>query len=80
MNLSSTNGLVGGGVTQVRHSARHRPDWAEEPEQICPECGATMIESDRLMEDGAVFIWYTCSDGDCTGQWLAKKALRMVGV
>ena len=80
MNLSSANGLVGGGVIQSRHSARQGPGLVEETEQVCPECGAAMIEFDRLMEDGAVFIWYTCSEGDCTGQWLAKKALRMMGV
>jgi len=46
-------------------------------ERLCPECGATMAEFDRLMEDGAVFIWYACTREDCTGQWLSKKALRM---
>jgi hypothetical protein len=48
-------------------------------EEICPECGASMVESDRKMEDGAVFIWYECSREDCTGQWLTKKAPRMRG-
>ncbi len=49
-------------------------------EQFCPECGAPMVELDRRMEDGAVFIWYTCTREECTGQWLAKKAPRMCGV
>jgi len=49
-------------------------------EQLCPECGAAMVELDRRMEDGAVFIWYTCTREECTGQWLAKKAPRMCGV
>ena len=49
-------------------------------EQVCPECGAGMVEFDRRMEDGAVFIWYACTREDCTGQWLAKKAPRMCGV
>jgi len=48
-------------------------------ERLCPECGATMVEFDRLTEDGAVFIWYACTQEDCTGQWLSKKALRMRG-
>ncbi len=49
----------------------------EEAERLCPECGAAMVEFDRLTEDGAVFIWYACTREDCTGQWLSKKVLRM---
>ena len=51
-----------------------------EAERLCPECGASMVEFDRLMEDGAVFIWYACTREDCTGQWLSKKVLRMGSV
>ena len=51
-----------------------------EEEQFCPECGATMVEFDKVTEDGATFIWYTCTREDCTGQWLSKKAPRMCGV
>jgi hypothetical protein len=46
----------------------------------CPECGATMVELDRLSEDGAVFIWYACAREECTGQSMSKKALRMGSV
>lgn len=46
-------------------------------ERVCPECGATMVEFDRVAEEGALFIWYACSQENCTGQWLAKRALRM---
>lgn len=49
-------------------------------ERLCPECGASMAEFDRLTEDGAVFIWYACTREDCTGQWLSKKVLRMGSV
>jgi hypothetical protein len=56
----------------------------EEPttdfEQLCPECGAAMVECDKRTEDGAVFIWYACTRDECTGQWLAKRAPRMCGV
>ena len=48
-------------------------------EQLCPECGAPMVELERRMEDGAVFIWYACTREECTGQWLEKKAPRMCG-
>jgi len=64
MELSNTVSMMGEGL-QV------------EVERLCPECGATMVEFDRLTEDGAVFIWYACTREDCTGQWLSKKALRM---
>jgi hypothetical protein len=49
-------------------------------ERLCPECGAAMVEFDRLTEDRAVFIWYACTREDCTGQWLSKKVLRMRSV
>jgi hypothetical protein len=49
-------------------------------ERMCPECGASMAEFDRLTEDGAMFIWYACTREDCTGQWLSKKVLRMGSV
>ena len=50
-----------------------------EVERLCPECGATMAEFDRLAEDGAVFIWYACTREDCSGQWLSKRVMRMRG-
>jgi len=56
----------GNGESQARHF-----------EPLCLECGAKMVESDRLLDDGALFIWYECTrarDG-CTGQWLIKRAL-----
>ncbi len=49
-------------------------------EQFCPDCGAAMVELDRHMEDGAVFIRYVCPREDCRRQWVAKKAPRMCGV
>ena len=67
MEVSNT-GSIAGGTLQV------------EAERLCPECGATMVEFDRLTEDGAVFIWYACTREDCTGQWLSKKVLRMRNV
>ena len=41
-------------------------------QQFCPECGAAMIETDRLIEDGATYIWYQCSKNGCDGSWLKK--------
>jgi len=67
MALSNTGSITGGSL-QI------------DAERLCPECGAAMVEFDRLTEDGAVFIWYACTREDCTGQWLSKKALRMRSV
>jgi len=64
MELSNTSSLMGERLSV-------------EVERLCPECGAAMVEFDRLTEDGAVFIWYACTREDCTGQWLSKKVLRM---
>jgi len=41
-------------------------------EQICPECGEKMVESDRVCENNVVFVWYRCSKDGCNGQWLQK--------
>ena len=67
MELSNTGSITGGSLQT-------------EEERLCPECGAAMVEFDRLTEDGAVFIWYACTREDCTGQWLSKKVLRMRSV
>ncbi len=67
MELSNIGSITGGSL-QI------------DAERLCPECGAAMVEFDRLTEDGAVFIWYACTREDCTGQWLSKKVLRMRSV
>lgn len=41
---------------------------------LCPECGATMNEVDRLTEGECVYIWLECSKSSCNGQWLQKKS------
>ena len=63
--------LANGGVLAVE-------DLAVDAGPPCPECGAVMVETDRLAtEDGAVFTRYACAREDCTGQWMSKKVLRM---
>jgi predicted RNA-binding Zn-ribbon protein involved in translation (DUF1610 family) len=44
-------------------------------EKQCPECGKKMEEIDRCRENRALFIWYECSQNDCSGQWLRKMPL-----
>jgi len=39
----------------------------------CPRCGSTMVETDRIVENGFAYIWYECSAADCTEQWLSKR-------
>ncbi len=76
MKLSQTNSLMGGSAGLA---APYQPYPETATERVCPECGAAMAEFDRLVEDGAMFIWYACTREACMGQWLTKKALRMRG-
>jgi len=41
-------------------------------QQLCPECGERMTESDKVCENGVIFVWYRCSRDGCKGQWLQK--------
>jgi hypothetical protein len=41
-------------------------------EHLCPECGTKMTETNRVCENGIIFMWYRCSNNDCNGQWLQK--------
>jgi ribosomal protein S27AE len=41
-------------------------------QQFCPECGAVMVEADRIKEGQAVYVWYDCSKAECSGSWLKK--------
>ncbi len=43
---------------------------------LCPECGATMKEIDRLKESSWTFIWLVCTRADCDGQWLQRKVCQ----
>lgn len=79
MDLLRANERATGGEHRMSHSPLDMTGLMEETERICPECGASMTEFDRLTEDSAVFIWYACTRENCTGQWLTKKALRMCG-
>lgn len=77
MALSNTSRLTSREVHEARHSRFGIAAPMTETERLCPECGAAMIEFDRLEEDASVFIWYACSQDGCTGQWLTKKTVRM---
>lgn len=39
----------------------------------CPRCSSAMLETDRIVENGFVYVWYECSAEDCTEQWLVKR-------
>jgi hypothetical protein len=42
----------------------------------CPVCGALMEETDRVTENGAVYIWYACPRPECDEQWLDMRPAR----
>ena len=39
----------------------------------CPRCGSTMVETDRVVENTFLYIWYECTATGCTEQWLTKR-------
>jgi hypothetical protein len=41
---------------------------------LCPECGAPMNETDRLNENGSIFVWLRCDRDGCDGSWLGKAS------
>jgi len=47
--------------------------------QLCPECGSKMTESERTCENGTTFVWFSCSDKNCNGQWLQKMPQQQPG-
>jgi len=61
----------------MRPTNERKEESPRDAVRICPECGAAMVEFDRLDEESAVFIWYACPVEGCTGQWLTKKTRRM---
>ena len=47
--------------------------YREVTKTLCPKCGYSMIESDRLREAEYTFIWFRCGKNDCLGQWFQIK-------
>ncbi len=47
-------------------------------QQNCPECGEKMHITDRLSENGAVFVWYGCNKNECDGQWLQRIPASLI--
>ncbi|MEJ2702757.1 MAG: zf-TFIIB domain-containing protein [Sedimentisphaerales bacterium] len=41
-------------------------------QEFCPECGSSMIEVNRIVDDGEVYVWYACSGPGCDGSWLER--------
>ena len=48
-------------------------------QRLCPECGGKMTESERACENGTTFVWFSCSDKNCNGQWLQKIPRQQPG-
>jgi hypothetical protein len=45
--------------------------------RVCPKCGATMVEADRVAEGDYLYIWYECSGAACDEQWLSKRLVEI---
>jgi hypothetical protein len=43
---------------------------------LCPVCGRSMTQTDRLKEGKNVFIWYKCMNDECGGQRLQKQSVK----
>ncbi len=50
----------------------------EKSGRVCPDCGGSMNEVDRVHEEGFAYIWYECAEIGCDGQWLEKKAVNFL--
>jgi len=50
----------------------------EKSSRICPDCGSSMTEVDRVNENGFAYVWYECEQTECDGQWLEKRAIRLI--
>ena len=50
----------------------------EKSRHICPDCGGSMNEIDKINEDGFTYIWYECAEIGCDGQWLERKAISLL--
>ena len=48
-------------------------------QRLCPECGSKMTESERACENGTTFVWFSCSEKNCNGQWLQKMPMQQPG-
>jgi hypothetical protein len=79
--------MDGSGARQLERSgmstttyprAMENPLARHERELFCVKCGSSMLEADRVTEDGCTYIWYECSAIGCSEQWLTKKVARMM--
>jgi len=42
----------------------------------CPRCGSTMVETDRVVENSFLYVWYECGTTGCSEQRLTKRPAR----
>lgn len=43
---------------------------------LCPKCGRTLHEVDRVVEKGSLYLWYECSGPDCEDRWFEKEPAK----
>ena len=42
----------------------------------CPACGGMMRETDRVIENGSLYVWYDCPQAQCDEQWLDRRPAK----
>jgi hypothetical protein len=43
---------------------------------LCPKCGRTLHEVDRIAKRGSVYLWYECDGPECEERWFEKVPAR----
>lgn len=44
---------------------------------LCPKCGRTLHEVDRVVEKGSLYLWYECGGPDCEDRWFEKEPAKV---
>ncbi len=44
---------------------------------LCPKCGRTLHEVDRVVEKGSLYLWYECSGPECDERWFEKEPAKV---
>jgi hypothetical protein len=44
---------------------------------LCPKCGRSLHEVDRVVEKGSLYLWYECSGPECEDRWFEKEPAKV---
>ncbi|HNY78774.1 MAG: hypothetical protein RBS72_14410 [Sedimentisphaerales bacterium] len=62
-------------TTYLNPASFHRTSVHRLP--LCPKCGRTLREVDRIAKRGSVCLWYECDGPECEDRWFEKVPARM---